>query len=312
MGKQALRIAYHTVVYTIGVVVLLAAVSVTTIRLLLPDIGIYRTEVEAWVSNYMGLPIAIRSLDATWYGWIPYLELRNIDLLNRAGTEVITHFESAKVAINPIATLRARRFVPKQLTVSGFNISVVRLPSGAINIAGVSIDHPGAVASNQGELAEWLFSQERIRIEKGTVEWIDALHEQEPILLQDVTLELRSGSGRLQVNGSTTLPAMYGKQMDFAFDSRGNLLTADWAGELYLHASDVNPDNWYRKFRPLNINIAGGSADISVWSSWKDARLAGVQGSINYRDFATLIGEASLRVEELQYRFLGITIRHIC
>lgn len=304
-ARRVLRLFYHFGVYAIGVVVLLAAVTVTIIRLVLPDIGIYRGEVEAWVSHYMGYPVAIHSLNATWYGWIPHLHLSNIDLLNRAGTQRITHFESAEIRIDPLATLAQRRFVPKQLTISGFKLSVGRLADGAVYIEGIDLGEIEGAQAGDNELAEWLLRQDTIKIEKATVEWADFMHEQTPILLTDVALTLRSDDDRLQIEGAAQLPRIFGNRMDFAFDAHGDLLTAQWSAELYLNASDVNPDHWYKNYRPLNMNIAGGSADIKVWSTWKEARLSKLEGELRYRDFAALIGASSLRVEELLYRFAG-------
>lgn len=303
--KRALRILYHYAVYAIGAIVLLAAVAVTIVRLLLPDIGIYRGEVEAWVSRYMGYPVAMRSLDATWYGWIPHLHLTNIDLLNKAGTRAITHFESAEIRIDPIATLARRTFIPRQLTISGFALTVSRRHDGGFSVEGIDFGNMETTQTGESELADWLMRQRTIKIEKATVEWIDHMHDQAPMQLSDVVVTMRKDDERFQIEGSATLPRSYGKRMDFAFDARGDVLTSNWSGELYLYASDINPDNWYRKFRPLNINIAGGSADISVWSTWSRATLDGLEGKLRYRDFAAQIGESNLRVEEMGYGFSG-------
>ena len=301
MTARFLKLFSHFAVYAIGTAVLVAAVLVTTVRVVLPDIGIYRGEVEAWVSNYMDYPVAIRSLDASWEGWVPHLTLTNIDLLNKTGTQAITHFESARIAIDPIATILARRIVPRELVVSGFNVSITRMHNGAIFVQEINMGAtPGA---ERGDLADWLFRQEHIRIERGTIQWTDNLHEQEPILLTDVTLTLRSNGSQLQVEGATSLPAAYGKSMDFALDAKGDLLTADWSGEFYLSANDINPDNWYRKYRPGNFNIAGGSADVRIWSSWSNARLASVQGQLAYRDFVAHVDKTTLRVNQLTGSF---------
>ena len=198
---------YHFTVYAIGILVLTAAVLVTLIRLLLPDIGIYRGEVEAWVSNYMGYPVVIRTLDATWEGWVPYLEMRDIDLLNRAGTTPITRFDSATIRIAPVATLLKRHIVPKQLTVKGFELAIARLSSGAIYVEGINFGEVQATSFQDNELAEWLFNQEKLKIEDAKIEWIDIFHQQDPILLTGVNLQLRSDGNRLQAEGAAT-PAM--------------------------------------------------------------------------------------------------------
>ncbi len=303
MSARVLKLISHFAVYTIGAGVLMAAVLVTAVRMVLPDIGIYRSEVEAWVGNYMGYPVAIRSLDASWQGWVPNLSLRNIDVLNSAGTQAITHFASAQIAVDPIATLLARHIVPQQLVVSGFDVSIVRRQNGAIFIQEINMGTEPGINAERSELADWLFRQERIRIEQGTIKWTDNLHGQEPILLTNVTLTLRSDGSRLQVEGSTSLPPAYGKNMDFAFDASGDLLTSSWSGEFYLSANDINPDNWYRNVRPADINIEGGSADVRIWSHWSDARLASLQGQLAYRDFVAHVDNARLRVDQLTGSF---------
>ena len=300
---------YNFTVYAIGILVLTAAVLVTLVRLVLPDIGIYRGEVEAWVSSYMGYPVVIHRLDATWEGWVPYLELTNIDLLNRAGTQPITHFETAQIRIAPLETVLKRRIVPKQLTINGFELAIARLSNGAIYIEGVNMTEVQSTGLRDKELAEWLFRQEQIRIENASIEWIDIQHQQDPIRLTDVTLMLRSDGNRLQAEGSTRLPEQYGQTMDFYFDAHGDLLSTDWSGELYLSARDINPDNWYRDYRPFNFNVSGGNADIEVWSTWEKARLAGVEGALEYNDFGASTGESRIHIDEMAYRFSGHPVR---
>lgn len=302
--SRILRACYHYAVYVLGIVVLVVAVLVSAIRVAFPDLGIYRKEVQAWISRYMGFPVVIRSLDASWYGWTPHLYLTNIDLLNKAGTAPITHFDKAAISIDPLATLYQRRFVPRHLTVSGFKLSVVRLANGAIYIQGAE-PGPGTTAGGRDELAEWLFLQRTIRMENATVEWSDQMYGRESILLTDVSLTLRSDGERFQVEGSAGLPPAYGEKMDLAFDAVGDLMSSGWSGELYLHADKINPDNWYRNYRPVNINIAGGSADIKAWSRWNEAKLAGIEGDLKYHDFAAQIGGTTLHVDQLGYHFAG-------
>ncbi|TAJ95673.1 MAG: TIGR02099 family protein [Gammaproteobacteria bacterium] len=300
-----IRKLYHFTVYAVGILVLLAAILVTGIRLALPDIGSYRSEVQAWVSSYSNYPVVFRSIDATWHGWIPQLTLTDIDLLNKAGTQPIIHFDSAVIRIAPVATIVQRRFVPKSLMVSGFELSVAYLSNGSIYLSGIRLEDAGNDAGDRNELAEWFFNQDEIEIRDALIEWKDLRNVQEPIRLTDVALVLRNDSERFQLDGSAQLPEEYGNRLDFAFDAFGDMLTADWSGELYLSATDINPDNWYAGFRPLDFDVAGGSADIKVWSNWSAARLTRLEGRMQYNDFAALAGTGRLEIEELAYRFRG-------
>jgi len=305
MLRRFIKSLYRFVVYAVGIIVLVAAVTVTVIRLTLPDIGEYRGEIEAWVSNYMGYPVVIHSINATWHGWTPHLELTNIDLLNKAGTQPITHFKSAQISINPIATILKRQFIPKRLMVSGFNLSIALLSNGAIYVEGIKLENPEINQANRNELAEWLFRQDEIEIQNAQIELIDVKHQQDPILLKDVSLTLRSDEGHLQVEGSTVLPSIYASHIDFAFDSFGDLLTSDWSGILYINGTNINPDNWYKNYRPIDFDVSGGSANLKVWSSWQQAKLTRLEGELQYKNFKALSATNSLYVDELEYQFLG-------
>jgi len=305
MLSRFLKLSYHFAVYAVGICVLLTAVGVTVVRLLLPDIGSYRGEVEAWVSRYMGFPVAIHSLQADWNGWVPNLYLKNIDLMNRQGTGVITHFDAARVSIDPLATLLQQHFVPRHLLISGFRLAVTRRTDGSLYIQGYRVGNQLQNSGDRNQLAEWLFSQNRIEIQQASIEWLDAKHQQKPVLLNRVHLLLRSDQNRIQIQGSAQLPPAYGSEMDFALDARGNLLTSNWSGQLFMEGNNINPDSWYREYRPPGVDIAGGTADIKLWSTWINARLASVQGELHYRDFTALAGKKRLHVTQLSCGFQG-------
>ena len=306
MRSNFLKRVYHFAVYTVFVLVMLVAVSVTTIRILLPDIGIYRGEIEAWVSRYMGYPVVIHSMDAIWQGWIPELYLTDIDLLNKEGTQPITHFDHARVLIAPLATLLKRQFIPRSLVISGFDVTVAHLSNGAIYIEGIKLQNMSKTTTDKNELAEWFFKQDDIKIHNANIRWIDIKNKQDPITLTNVSVQLRNDVNRFQVEGSATLPEDYGKKLDFAFDSYGDLLSANWSGELYLAGADINPDNWYSNFRPREFNVTGGKADMQVWSSWKTAQLTQIEGNLDFNNFDAVSGRNKLHVKELSYKFLGV------
>ncbi len=251
----------------------------------MPDIGMYRSEIEAWVSKYTDFPVAIHTLDADWQGWTPYLYLKNIDLLNKAGTSPIINFESAQISIDLVATLIRRRIIPERLIISDFAITLTRLEDGSMHIAGIERAKSRQRDNSNNELAEWLFGQRVIELQNAKIEWVDEKLGQAPVMLTDVNLVLRSDGNRVQVEGSSALPSEYGDHLGFALDATGNLLTSDWSAELYIQGNNINPEMWYRNFWPVDINLTGGSATVSMWSSWKNAGVISMKGSLEYNDF---------------------------
>jgi len=299
------KIAYSLFLYGVAICVLVTAVAVTIIRLALPDIGSYRSEIEAWVSRYTGLPVVIRSIEAEWSGWIPRLYLEDIELLDKTGKNPVIHFREAQVNIAPLSSLLNRRIIPRQLIISGFRISVTQMEDGSILIRELNRDMQTQEDNSGDDLTRWLISQTRIVLRDVDIEWLDVKYRQDPVALSDVTLLLRSDGERLQIEGSALLPAEYGQELGFAFDSYGNLLSPDWSGELYLHAKNVNPDGWYPHSLPAGTDITGGNTTLSVWTTWENARLAALAGRVEMDDFSAEVNGTGFHIETLDSRFEG-------
>ena len=293
----------HFALYPIGAAVLLLAVTITVVRLALPDISQHKGAIETWVSHYMGQTFAVDSISADWQGWIPRLYLTGVHFYSKDDTGKIVSFDTATLEISPLRTLWKHHPVPRRIVISGLRVSVSRLPDGAILVEGMDITH--TYADHENEFAKWLFGQNRIDIKKADIQWLDHKHQQAPIQLTNVNLTINTDGGRSQVTGEAKLPGKYGDRMNFALDATGDLWSSDWSGELYTAATQVNPDNWYREYRPEKITPAGGSADLEIWSSWKNAKPHLLQGHLEYHDFAVLSGDGAIRVEELASRFRG-------
>lgn len=297
---------YRFAVYLAGVVVLVAAVSVTLVRFALPGINEYKAEIEARAGRHLGRPVSIRSIEASWKGWTPRLFLKGIDLLDQEGARPIASFDAALIDLAPVASLWQRRFVPRSVMISGLSASVERQLDGSLRIGGVSVADPERRANGNNEFAEWLFQQERIAIEDSAIEWRDLKHQQEPMQLNEVALSMRADpQGRVQMTGAAKLPGKYGDRIRFAFDARGDLWSPDWSGELYVVATAINPDRWLGQYRMAKTSLAGGSADLEVWSNWENAGLRGLQGRLAYSEFDALAGGGALHVNELAGWFKG-------
>ena len=294
---------YHAALYLIAALVLLAAVAITGIRLALPDIGRYKRAVETWAAQEMENTVIVDSISAEWQGWIPSLSLRGVHLRNRDGTENIISFDTATVEISPLMSLWKLQPVPRRIVISGLQVSVSRLADGALLVEGINVGH--AHGGQENEFVKWLFGQDRIEVRETGIIWVDHKLGQDPVHLTGVRLAIQTDGARSQVTGELTLPGKYGENMRFALDASGEIWTSDWSGEIYAAATQVNPDSWYREYRPQQITPAGGSADLELWSTWDKARPVGLQGYVTYRDFVILSADETLNVAEVSGRFRG-------
>lgn len=263
-----------------------AAVVVSVMRLLLPQIGEYRDEIQAWVSEYMAQPVVIERISAEWRGWTPELQLDGIRLEDAARERTLTRFERARIAIDLWASVRHRRLVPGRLTVSGVRLSLLRGANGAIRIEGVDPQSTELPGMRQNALADWLQKQRNLTVESATIGWRDEQGLIAPVVFSDVWLHIRSDGERRQLSGSARLPAEVGEAFNFLLDARGDLLTTNWSGELYLDGRGISPTALLNYRNWLGLEFTGGDIGFRLWSRWDNARLEGMDGMVEGRDLA--------------------------
>lgn len=306
MSSVILKRIYNISIYVIGTCVLLAAIFATLVRVFLPDVGMYRSEVEAWVSNYMELPVVIHAIKADWDGWTPRLYLEKIDLLDSTGTDPIIYFNTAEISIDLYNSLLNRQITPTQLIISGLEMSVSRLNDGSINIEGIKVRNDQQIDNSSDDLEKWFLNQSVIELQNANIIWLDAQHNQPSVKLTNVNLILKSDGDRLQVEGNTSLPDEYGEDMNFAIDISGNILSSNWSAELFFKANKIVPDKWYKKYWPKELIISGGNASISLWSTLIDTKIHSFYGKLEYKDLSLFSNNTqTLAIENLITNFSG-------
>ena len=300
--KRIFTVLYHCIWYTFAIIIINAAVFVTVIRLALPGIGEYKNEIQAWVSEYMGYPLVIENINAEWQGWVPQLYLNNIDLYTKDNSHIITKFDSAKVGIDLISSLIEREIVPSNLSVIGLDLELTRKNDGSITISSDLDDNQASVSSDSAALSEWLLRQKYIILENATLLWNDKKAALPSERFDNVRIELKTDGDRLQLDASVTLPEEYGQSLSAKVDVKGNVLTPDWSGEIFVSAVKINPGNLLEKY---SVKSIGGNANINLWTRWKKAKLVDFNGKMDYANFVLKTNQYELPVNSVTVNFYG-------
>ena len=293
------RRLYYIFLYLLAAVTLTAAILVTLIRLALPGIGEYREDIQIWMTDYMGLPVEIEKLDANWEGWVPHLYLHEIQILDEEKIESIADFNSAHITIDLISSVEKRQIVPKQLDISGMDLTLIRKEDGSINVSKTEAEmDEKQIASNA--LAIWLLKQRKISMSKTQITLLDKTRRgSSPVLLSNVSLTLRSNSYRLQIEGNAQLPANFGDRINFALDAHGDILTPQWSGELYLEGISIYPPTWFEGEKILNTQISSAPGNIKLWSDWANAKVRNIDVLIDVEDVTLQSDDARFDINHL-------------
>ena len=314
LGRKLLRWC----AYALAGGALLGAVTLTGLRVFLPELGHYRPQVEAWLSRIADRQVEVGAIHADWRGWTPVFRIEDVRLsgigatanppadpdgASAVSTPVDRSIRLAEVrfSVDPLDLLRSRALQPRGIAVSGASFAVVRRPDGTFTVGEFGEPAPGRPGEN-GRLARWLPGQATITLRASRIVWVDEQRSLPPLPFDGVTLHLEHVGGRYRISGVLEPPEAGGR-IDFATDLAGDAPAPSWTGPAYVAARDVD-------LARLGIDaLLPGTEEISgvvsgqAWSTWKDGRLVEAEGTIRARSPA-VVHEGSRRgLDELAASF---------
>ena len=137
---------------------------------ILPNIDIYKPDIERAASRALGNQVTIARVYASWRGLHPNLYLGDVRLRDRAGRQLLA-LPSVSATVSWWSVVAAEpRF--EALEINRPELDVRRGPDGIIAVAGVRID-PNK--KEEGGGADWLLRQHEVVIREGRLSWTDEL-----------------------------------------------------------------------------------------------------------------------------------------
>ncbi|MBB1073487.1 hypothetical protein HUU62_03570 [Rhodoferax sp. 4810] len=158
-----------------------AALIVVTTQLILPHTTFWQAPLLDALSRQLGLELRTTQLTLDWHGATPHLTARQIRVSppDQPHAAPLTA-ERLTVQLDLLATLRAHRPRLLQISISGLDLTVQRLPSGELVIPALrslpKSDDPAALT--------FLLQHGRVAILNSRLTWHDQQHAQPPLALQ--------------------------------------------------------------------------------------------------------------------------------
>lgn len=265
---------------------------------ILPNIDLYKGDIEAAAGRALGNRVTISRLDTSWQGIHPVLTLGDVRLIDRGGRQLLA-LPRVEAALSwwSLAAFEPRLHA---LQIQSPQLDVRRGADGVISVAGVRLD-PNSKDDGRG--ADWLLRQREIVIRGGRVDWTDELRGGPTLVLSDVTLALlnRFGGGHRFALRATP-PRALGQPLDVRarfrhrFGARPSDLTR-WKGELYADLRDADLVGW-KQYIDLPFQIASGRGSVRAWLNVDQARVAGFTADLALAEVNARLG-ASLAPLEL-------------
>src|SRR6218665_3949178 len=242
---------------------------------IVPRIGDFRPQLEAYAARTLGVAVRIGAVAAATEGVVLSIGLSDVNLLDAARRPGL-RLAPGVLALSARPLLEAGG---EQLFIDRPEVEIRRTRDGRIQGAGLEFAHEG---SGRSAAADWLFAQREVFIQGGTVRWSDEQRQAPVLALSQVDLVLRNGNWQHLMRLDATPPPAWGDRFTLVGRLRASLLHARdsnwryWNGQLFADFARVDVSQ-LRHHADLgaNVEVARGRGALRAWADVRDGQIVG-------------------------------------
>ncbi len=259
---------FRIFLWSMASVVVLLAVALSAARLLLPAMSEYRTQIELLVTSTVGQPVSIGSLDASWHGLSPVLELHDVLIQTPHLPGGHLSLDKIQVALDVAASVLTRSWKTSGVRIIGVELEVhtdLRSGEQLIDLRAV---------------LRWLVRQRSISLENIQLNWRDQGLFEVPLRLSNLTARLQNSGDQHQFLIHSELPVSLGKSVTFSADLSGpSSRVSTWNGKLYARTEGLELTDFWPAMADAGL-IAHGAVDVELWAGLDAGLLEWGNGSL--------------------------------
>lgn len=262
----------------------------------MPHVSDYREAIVSRISQEIGQPLAVQSIEAGWDGLRPHFVLENVALGDRDGQSALSfrHLEGT-LAWTSLAMGKIRLH---SLEIDQPELKIRRQASGEIFVGGIQVDgrdeRPG--------FADWLARQKRIEIRNASLSWQDDMRGSPVLELKSAGLLMRNRGSRHQLGVRASLPQLSAYPIDFRVDFKSDVLSdiSHWSGRFYAR-SELGDVSLWKTWMDLPELVESARGGVRIWGDFSKGSLSALIADVDVFGLSgKLAGDlAPLRLDRL-------------
>lgn len=304
--RRATRWSLRAIALAVLLILLLIAILSALLRLGSPHIGVYKTEIQAWLSDYLKTPVEIGEMDFSWGGANPRITLDNVSLQGNSGTAVdgvvagdgaAVNFRQVWLDLNLPATVFGRGWDINEVTIVGADLDLeyhgeqdfrvrgydqVRpvQTSSAAAVAEPVSDSAGKEGQRGSRALTWLLAARNAALIDSSVTVHDIKRQRE-YRLDEINIRASNRGNEHRLQAEVALPEGFGKtlQLDALLESRDGDLQ-DATGRASLRGEQLVFERWLELMPKRSLDLAG-TANIDVSGEWSATKLNLVTATVD-------------------------------
>ncbi len=256
----------HVFIWSCVTLLVMVAVAVTAMRIALPHLNYFQSEIKEWVKHDTGLDISIASVSGVWRNNHPSLLLQGLNSKlpeNQAGSMTV---DEISVDFDVLQSLMKRKPVVTNLVLDGLNLDI---RSVDLFSAEKSDDTDSSKRKSSGNsLVKQLNSLLLRQLEDFTLSNTHIRYKS--VSGEDRQLDIERMRWRNQgkhhwAEGTVSIveSKINSLLVSADFIDHGSLL--DVSGQFYLSAGDVSVTPWLTKYVQSETGIKAGEVSLNTW-----------------------------------------------
>ncbi len=249
------------IIISLAVVLISAAVTFSIIRAVLPYATDYKNEIQQEISQQIGLPVEIDSIDAAIHGFSPRLKLIGVSVFDEKNKVPLFNFREAFVELDVFASIMRREIIVADVGLVGADLSIEKLSDNEWMIQGIKITSEGS--SELPDQFLYILQNADYLLHDSNIYYQDHTGEKLNLSLLDVNINVENNFNNHDIKFSMNLPEAYGHDLVVVANLHGELDAL--AGDVYIEAHQLKIKQWNKKFAISDEYQVDAILDIDIW-----------------------------------------------
>ena len=249
------------IIICLAVVLISAAVTFSIIRAVLPYATEYKNEIQQEVSEQIGLPVEIDSIDAAIQGFSPRLKLIGVSVFDEKNKVPLFNFKEAFVELDVITSIIRREVIIEDVGLVGADISIEKLSDTEWMIQGIKITSEGS--SELPDQFLYMLLNADYLLHDSNIYYQDHTGEKLNLSLLDVNINVENNYNNHDIKLSMNLPEAYGHDLAVVASLHGDIDTL--TGDVYIEAHQLDIKQWNKKFAISDEYQVNAILDVDLW-----------------------------------------------
>ncbi len=266
------------VIVCLAIILILAAVAFSIVRGVLPYATDYKSEIEAELSQQIGLPVHIEKIDADMHWFSPRLKLLQVSIYDTDNKIPLFQFKEFLFELDTIGSLLRNELTVGEISLVGVDLSIEKHPDDRWVIQGVSFDNKKSSGMNEQLL--YTLTNADYSLLESDIHYRDFTENKLTLNLADVNISVENYLDNHVLALSMRLPESFGESLHIVADFEGELGEL-LSGDFYINGEGIVLSQWKKKFKWLPDYEIGGVTDLTLWGEINDGIINEIQSRLS-------------------------------